>query len=136
MRMTGVATPFTSYTIPPNAPEPVAEAWRELNRIGILYDDASDALKDAGQALVAAQAADVQAIVDATNAGERGEGSPGQRAEGAGRDRTPHDRQARTARGGGSGRRRVLASTIARKAWHFAGARPAHRPTKPALMDK
>jgi len=51
--MTGVATPFTSYTIPPNAPEPVAEAWRELNRIGILYDDASDALKDAGQALVA-----------------------------------------------------------------------------------
>jgi hypothetical protein len=41
MRMTGVATPFTSYTIPPSAQEPVAEAWNELNRIGILYEDAS-----------------------------------------------------------------------------------------------
>ena len=70
MRMTGVSTPFTSYTIPPSAPDPVADAWRELNRIGILYEDASDDLKDAEQALVAAQAADVQAIVDATNAGE------------------------------------------------------------------
>lgn len=35
MRMT-VAVPFTSFTIPPSAPEPVAEAWRELTRIGIL----------------------------------------------------------------------------------------------------
>jgi len=68
--MTGVSTPFTSYTIPPSAPDPVADAWRELNRIGILYEDASDDLKDAEQALVAAQAADVQAIVEATNAGE------------------------------------------------------------------
>ncbi len=70
MRMTGVTQPFTAYTIPPSAPEPVAEAWRELSRIGILYEDANDDLRDAQQALVAAQAADVQAIVEATNAGE------------------------------------------------------------------
>jgi len=70
MRMTGVATPFTAYTIPPSAPEPVAEAWMELNRIGILYKDANDDLRDAQQAVIAAQAADVKAIVVATNAGD------------------------------------------------------------------
>ena len=47
MRMTGVATPFTSYTIPPNAPEPVAEAWRELNCIGQQYDQRRRELSDA-----------------------------------------------------------------------------------------
>ena len=70
MRMAGVATPFTSYTIPPSAPEPVAEAWAELNRVGHLYQDTSDDLKSAQQGLVNAQAADVKAIVEATNAGE------------------------------------------------------------------
>lgn len=70
MRMTGVTVPFTSYTIPPSAPEPVQQAWLELTRIGILYDDARGDLKSAKQALVAAQADDVKAVAAATTAGE------------------------------------------------------------------
>ena len=50
MRQTGVPQPFTSYAIPPAAPEPVVEAWKELTRIGILYDDARDDLKEAKHA--------------------------------------------------------------------------------------
>lgn len=70
MRMTGVSTPFTSYTIPPHAPKPVQETWQELTRIGILYDDARDDLKDAKRAVVQAAAQDVKAAVAATTAGE------------------------------------------------------------------
>ena len=71
MRMTGVSVPTTSFTIPPSAPEPVQAAWAELVRIGILYDDTRDDLKDAKQALTAAQALDVRAAVAATSAGQR-----------------------------------------------------------------
>ena len=71
MRLTGVATPFTSYTIPPSAPEPVQEAWMELTRIGVLYDDAKDDLQDAKVALVIAQANDVKAVAAAATAGEK-----------------------------------------------------------------
>ena len=67
MRQTGVPYPITSYVIPPSAPEPVADAWRELYRIGALCEDCKDDLSDARDALVAAKAADVQAIVKATN---------------------------------------------------------------------
>ncbi len=69
MRMTGVPFPITSYVIPPSAPEPVAEAWRELHRVGSLVEDTKDDLADAKQQVEAAKAADVQAIVKRTSAG-------------------------------------------------------------------
>lgn len=69
MRMTGVSTPFVSYAIPPGAPEPVAEAWRELARIGALLEDTKSDRRDAKQALTQAQAEDVRAAVAATGEG-------------------------------------------------------------------
>lgn len=69
MRMTGLPFPITSYVIPPAAPEAVAEAWHEFHRIGGLCEDTKDDLSDAKEQLVAAKAADVQAIVKATNEG-------------------------------------------------------------------
>jgi hypothetical protein len=69
MRQIGIPFPITSYVIPPSAPEAVAEASRELHRIGNLCEETNDDLSDAKQQLVTAKAADVQAIVKATNDG-------------------------------------------------------------------
>jgi hypothetical protein len=69
MRLTGKPQPIAAYATP-FAPKSVAEAWAELNPIGILCQDAQDDLKDAKRALVAAQAADVKAVAAATTAGE------------------------------------------------------------------
>lgn len=69
MRITGLSYPITSYVIPPAAPTEVAEAWGELQRVGNLCEDAKDDLSDARERLAAAKAADVQAIVTATNEG-------------------------------------------------------------------
>lgn len=108
MRMTGVATPFRSFTIPPSAPEPVAEAWKEFNRIGILYDDASDDLKSAQQpsSMLRQREGDRPGHERGRGAGRPAEA----RARGAGRDRASPDSQA------GSERRQTRAgNTLAKQ---------------------
>jgi hypothetical protein len=59
-----------SYTIPPNAPDAVVEAYVAFRRVANLYEDASDDLHDAREALSLARSLDVKAIVAATAAGE------------------------------------------------------------------
>ena len=70
MKMAGIAIPFTTYDVPPGAPEAVQAAWLDFVRIGAAFDDLRSDLKDARANLVQAQAQDVRAIAATATAGE------------------------------------------------------------------
>ena len=55
MRMPGVPFAVATYPIPPFAPEPVAEAKAEFDRIAAQWADAKGLLEDAREALAEAK---------------------------------------------------------------------------------
>jgi hypothetical protein len=70
MNLSGSPIPVTAYTIPPAAPEDVAAAHADFQRVASLFEDARDDLRDARHAVTAAKARDVSAIVEATKEGK------------------------------------------------------------------
>ena len=58
--------PILSYLIPPTAPQPVADAYREFERVAHLVADTQGDLYDARANLTVAKAKDIRAIADAT----------------------------------------------------------------------